>query len=62
MDATRASANNLIIPAMSLILGLTILHEDVSLISIAGAGVCHTGAWLIKPQVRLKPDTTYERI
>ena len=50
MDATRASANNFIIPTVSLILGLTIRHEQVSLISIAGAGVCLTGAWLIKPR------------
>ena len=49
LDATRASANNFIIPAVSLLLGVTIRHEQVSLVSIAGAGVCLTGAWLIKP-------------
>ena len=52
MDATRASANNFIIPTVSLVLGLTILHEQVSPISIAGAAVCLTGAWLIKPVAR----------
>jgi len=49
MDATRASANNFIIPTVSLFLGLTIRHEQVSLVSIAGAAVCLTGAWSIKP-------------
>jgi drug/metabolite transporter (DMT)-like permease len=49
MDATRASANNFIIPVVSLLLGMTIRHEQVSAISIVGAGVCLTGAWLIKP-------------
>src|SRR5438094_1127103 len=49
MDATRASANNFIIPVVSLLLGITIRHEQVSRIAIVGAGVCLTGAWLIKP-------------
>src|SRR5438552_3972049 len=49
MDATRASANNFIIPVVSLLLGITIRHEQVSGIAIAGAAVCLTGAWLIKP-------------
>jgi drug/metabolite transporter (DMT)-like permease len=49
MDATRASANNFIIPAMSLLLGIAIRHEHVSGISILGAAICLTGAWLIKP-------------
>jgi drug/metabolite transporter (DMT)-like permease len=49
LDATRASANNFIIPVVSLLLGITIRHEHVSGVSIVGAGVCLTGAWLIKP-------------
>jgi len=32
-----------------LLLGITIRHEQVSGIAIVGAGVCLTGAWLIKP-------------
>ena len=48
-DATRASANNFIIPVVSLLLGISIRHEQVSGLSIVGAGVCLTGAWLIKP-------------
>jgi drug/metabolite transporter (DMT)-like permease len=49
LDATRASANNFIIPVVSLLLGVGIRHEHVSTLSIAGAGVCLTGAWLIRP-------------
>jgi len=49
LDATRASANNFIIPVVSLLLGISIRHEQVSGVSILGAGVCLTGAWLIKP-------------
>jgi drug/metabolite transporter (DMT)-like permease len=49
LDATRASANNFIIPVVSLLLGIGIRHEQVSRISIVGAGVCLTGAWLIRP-------------
>src|SRR5436190_3997945 len=56
MDATRASANNFIIPVVSLLLGIGIRHEHVSPLSIVGAGVCLTGAWLIKPSsVRHEP-------
>lgn len=67
MDATRASANNFIIPTVSLVLGLVVLHERVSVVSIAGAGICLAGAWLIKPTrsagavtpLRPKTDATY---
>ena len=52
MDATRAAANNFIIPAVSLLLGVAIRHEYVSGVSIVGAAVCLTGAWLIKPVAR----------
>jgi drug/metabolite transporter (DMT)-like permease len=55
MDATRASANNFIIPVVSLLLGIGIRHEHVNSLSIVGAGVCLTGAWLIRP-VRLRPE------
>ena len=40
----------------SLLLGVGIRHEQVSPLSIVGAGVCLTGAWLIKPSsVRHEP-------
>ena len=58
MDATRASANNFIIPVVSLLLGITIRHEHVSSVAIAGAGICLTGAWVIKPAT---PETAQSR-
>ena len=58
MDAARASANNFIIPVVSLLLGITIRHEQVSGIAIVGAGVRLTGAWLIK---RAPTDTAQSR-
>jgi drug/metabolite transporter (DMT)-like permease len=48
--ATRASSNNFIIPVVSLLLGVLVRHEQVSSLSIAGAGVCLLGAWLIRPR------------
>jgi drug/metabolite transporter (DMT)-like permease len=56
LDATRAAANNYIIPVVSLLLGVGIRHEQVSPLSIVGAGVCLTGAWLIKPS-SVRPAT-----
>ena len=56
LDATRAAANNYIIPVVSLLLGVGVRHEQVSRVSIVGAAVCLTGAWLIKPSnVRHEP-------
>jgi drug/metabolite transporter (DMT)-like permease len=49
LGATRASSNNFIIPVVSLLLGVLVRHEQVSGVSIAGAGVCLLGAWLIRP-------------
>jgi hypothetical protein len=34
---------------VSLLLGIGIRHEQVSPVSIVGAGVCLAGAWLIRP-------------
>jgi len=55
MDATRAASNNFIIPVVSLLLGIGIRHEHVNGLSIVGAGVCLTGAWLIRPS-RVRPE------
>jgi drug/metabolite transporter (DMT)-like permease len=55
MDATRAAANNFIIPVVSLLLGIGIRHEQVNSLSIVGAAVCLAGAWLIRP-TRLRPS------
>ena len=49
LGATRASSNNFIIPVVSLLLGVLVRHEQVSGVSIAGAGICLLGAWLIRP-------------
>jgi drug/metabolite transporter (DMT)-like permease len=49
LGATRASSNNFIIPVVSLLLGVLVRDERVSVLSIAGAGICLLGAWLIRP-------------
>jgi drug/metabolite transporter (DMT)-like permease len=58
MDATRASANNFIIPVVSLLLGIGIRQERVNRLSIVGAGVCLTGAWLIRPTAVRPSDSS----
>jgi drug/metabolite transporter (DMT)-like permease len=55
LGATRASSNNFIIPVVSLLLGVLVRHEQVSAISVAGAGVCLLGAWLIRPVADSEP-------
>jgi drug/metabolite transporter (DMT)-like permease len=46
--ATRASATTFLIPVVALILGMTLRGERVAALSVAGAGVCLLGAWLIR--------------
>ena len=48
LGATVASVNNFFIPVVALALGVGLRHEQVSWISIAGAAVCLSGAWLIR--------------
>ena len=48
MGATVASVNNFFIPVVALALGVGLRHEQVSWISIGGAGICLLGAWLIR--------------
>jgi drug/metabolite transporter (DMT)-like permease len=48
LGATVASINNFIIPVVALGLGVGLRHEHVSWISIVGAAVSLTGAWLIR--------------
>jgi drug/metabolite transporter (DMT)-like permease len=55
MGATVASVNNFFIPVVALALGVGLRHEQVSWISIVGAGVCLLGAWLIR-QARLDAE------
>ena len=61
MGATVASVNNFYIPVVALALGVGLRHEQVSWISIAGAGVCLLGAWLIR-QSRLAADRIAESV
>lgn len=46
--ATRASATTFLIPVVALMLGVTLRGERVAALSVAGAGVCLLGAWLIR--------------
>ncbi len=56
LGATVASVNNFFIPVVALALGVGLRHEQVSWISIAGAAVCLSGAWLIR-RARLLDQT-----
>lgn len=61
LGPTRASTSTFLMPVVALILGIVVRHEQVSLVSIAGAAICLTGAWLVRragqAQVR-SPVTT----
>ena len=46
--AARASGTTFLIPVVALVLGVVVRHERVAPISVAGALVCLTGAWLMK--------------
>jgi drug/metabolite transporter (DMT)-like permease len=48
MGATAASATTFLIPVVALALGVGVRHEHVAWLSIAGAGVCLAGAWVIR--------------
>jgi drug/metabolite transporter (DMT)-like permease len=46
--AARASGTTFLIPAVALILGVVVRHEQVALLSVLGGLVCLSGAWLMK--------------
>ena len=48
MGATTASATAFLIPVVALALGVGVRHERVAWVSIAGAAICLTGAWIIR--------------
>ena len=48
MGATTASATTFLIPVVALVLGVSVRHERVAALSIVGAAICLTGAWLIR--------------
>jgi drug/metabolite transporter (DMT)-like permease len=47
VGSTRASATAFLIPPVALVLGVLVRSEHVALLSIVGAAVCVTGAWLM---------------
>ena len=48
LGATRAAATTFLMPVVALVLGVTIRGERVQLVSVAGAGICLAGAWVIR--------------
>ena len=48
LGATRASATAFLIPVVALVLGVLLRAEQVAPVSVAGAAICLTGAWLIR--------------
>ena len=55
MGATTASATAFLIPVVALALGVGVRHERVASLSIVGAGICLTGAWIIR-QARIAEE------
>jgi drug/metabolite transporter (DMT)-like permease len=55
MGATTASATAFLIPVVALALGVGVRHERVAPLSIAGAAICLTGAWIIR-QARIAEE------
>jgi drug/metabolite transporter (DMT)-like permease len=55
MGATAASTTSFLIPVVALLLGVGVRHERVAWLSIAGAGICLTGAWIIR-QARIAEE------
>jgi drug/metabolite transporter (DMT)-like permease len=48
LGATRASTTSFLVPAVALMLGLIVRHEQVAPLSMIGAAVCLAGVWLIR--------------
>ena len=48
LGATRASTTSFLVPAVALMLGLVVRHEQVAPLSMLGAAVCLAGVWLIR--------------
>ena len=55
MGATAASTTSFLIPVVALALGVGIRREHVAWLSIVGAGICLTGAWMIR-QARIAEE------
>jgi len=48
LGATTSSATAFLIPVVALLLGVVVRHEEVAMLSIAGAAICLLGAWLVR--------------
>ncbi|HEX6164725.1 MAG TPA: DMT family transporter [Vicinamibacterales bacterium] len=54
MGATKASISAFLIPVVALLLGVVIRHEHVTTISLAGAAICLSGAFILRDPNVLK--------
>lgn len=54
MGATKASVSAFLIPVVALLLGVVIRHEHVTAISLIGAAICLTGAFILRDPAVLK--------
>ena len=48
VGTTSASSTTFLMPPVALALGVLVRGEHVALLSVAGAGVCVAGAWLMR--------------
>jgi drug/metabolite transporter (DMT)-like permease len=48
MGATKASVSAFLIPVVALVLGVTIRHEHVTTVSLIGAAICLSGAFILR--------------
>ena len=55
MGATAASTTSFLIPVVALALGVGIRREHVAWLSIVGAGICLSGAWIVR-QARMAEE------
>ena len=54
MGATKASVSAFLIPVVALLLGVVIRHEHVTVMSLIGAAICLSGAFIIRDPSILK--------
>ena len=54
MGATKASVSAFLIPVVALILGVVIRHEHVTTVSLIGAAICLSGAFILRDPGVLK--------
>ena len=54
MGATKASVSAFLIPVVALILGVVIRHEHVTTVSLIGAAICLSGAFILRDPSVLK--------